>query len=280
MCEGTLLVQLFLLVCSATLWFFLLAWFGGKIVRPFITKQPWGDQWIEINQKNAKELGVDFDKETTLVAACNLVAVLLQHSLGGALCVPALLGWFSPEVRTALACHGALCEAGWELQDGLERAYHVLFGTEEKKKENPTMVPNVIMGVHHAMGLTMVVPMNIFFPSLYWYHEGIFLLQFAAFFALLIQFYSFTLDVGTQSGLLKMQLSVVAVFSLMIYSRALRYGFVVYKVVAFLYAEGGTVMFVGSCVTALLMSLLNALLVCDSAGKLVKFLPMSVKKEL
>mmetsp|Transcript_168183 Transcript_168183/g.535197 ORF Transcript_168183/g.535197 Transcript_168183/m.535197 type:complete len:261 (+) Transcript_168183:334-1116(+) len=189
-----------------------------------------------------------------------------------------MLGWFSPEVRAAMACHGALSEAGWELQDGLERAYHVLFGTAEKKKKNPTALL-VIMSFHHTMGLTMVVPMNLFFPSLYWYHEAIFLLQSAAFFTLLLQQCAFTLDVGTKGGFRKMQLSVVTVFSLMVYSRALRYGFVVYNIVAFLYAEGGTVMFVGSCVATLLMSLLNALFVFDVAGKLVKFLTMSIRKD-
>jgi len=192
--------------------------------------------------------------------------------------VPAMLGWFSPEVRAAMACHGALCEAGWELQDCLERAYHVLFGTAEKKNEKPTALL-VIMGFHHTMGLTMVVPMNLFFPSLYWYHEAIFLLQFSAFFALLLQQWAYSLDVGTKGGLRKMQLSVVTVFSLMLYSRALRYGFVVHNIVAFLYAEGGTVMFVGSCVATLLMSLLNALFVFDAAGKFVKFLTMSITKD-
>merc|ERR1711972_642132 len=125
----------------------------------------------------------------------------------------------------------------------------------------------------------MVIPMNIYFPHLYYYHELVFLLQFAAFCAMASQNYGYTLDVSTQSGLIKMRAVVAFVFATMFYSRAARYPCVIYHVVMVLYAEAGTVMFVCGCVAAAFMSVINILLVADSAGKLVKFFRMCIAKD-
>merc|ERR1712217_782637 len=103
------------------------------------------------------------DTKTCFEFSCEEIGIISQHAIGGACCIPALLGWFSPEVRSALACHGGLCEAGWELQDGLNRAYEVTFGGSEGKKKN-TPALCLIMALHHVMGISMVIPMNIYFP--------------------------------------------------------------------------------------------------------------------
>merc|ERR1719181_857416 len=106
----------------------------------------------------------------------------------------------------ALARHGALCEAGWELQDAFTRAYEVLFGGEKGKLLNPTPVL-VFWAFHHTMGLSMVIPMNLVYPDLAYYHELVFLLQFASFVAMMFQHYGYTLDVKTKSGLNMMKIS-------------------------------------------------------------------------
>lgn len=64
--------------------------------------------------------------------------------------------------------------------------------------------------------------MNMAYPSLYWYHEGIFLLQFAACVALMAQNYGYTLDIGTRGGLAQMKATVTLVMLTMGYSRGLR----------------------------------------------------------
>jgi len=48
------------------------------------------------------------------------------------LCLPSTLG-LEGRVFTALACHGALCEAGWELQDIVTRVHLRLFQGEKGK---------------------------------------------------------------------------------------------------------------------------------------------------
>ena len=65
----------------------------------------------------------------------------------------------------------------------------------------------------------------------------------------------------------------------MIYSRAGRFGYVVYHVVDFLRTNGGTSMFVGSCCATACMSVLNLAFCLDATGKLVKFLKMDTKSK-
>lgn len=277
MCESSLEVQLTLLLLNAAVWRILIPLAAQSLVEPFINSKPWRHQWVDLNQRTFKSsLGIDLNTDDAYHFACESVPILAQHAVGGALCVPSLMGWFSLEVRVALACHGALCEAGWELQDGLSRAWQVNFGSAAQKRRNPTSML-VIMGLHHMMGLGMVVPMNLHFPGLVPYHEGIFLLQFAAFAALMTQNYGYTLDVGTAAGLLKMRIITAGVFATMFYSRAARFVYVVFQVVSFLYAEGGPVMFCGSIFASVTMSLLNALFVMDAGSKLLKF--FQLKKE-
>lgn len=280
MCDASLQVQLSLLMAHAAFWRLVLPVIAKQIVAPFVNTKPWKAQWIELNQKTVKSFGIvnDWDTQTQFNFFCEFIGVLFQHAIGSLCCVPALLGWFSPEVGSALACHGGLCEAGWELQDGLTRAYQVIFGGDEGRKKNPPALC-AIMAIHHTMGISMVIPMNLHFPHLYYYHELVFLLQFAAALALACQNYGYTLDVSTRSGLLKMRATVIFVFITMFYSRAARYVYVTFNIVMFLYAEGGAFMCVGGGITAAVMALFNILLVMDSAGKLVKFLRMDIAKD-
>lgn len=75
----------------------------------------------------------------------------------------------------------------------------ILFGGEAGRAKNPAALMT-IMCIHHAMGLCMVIPMNMYFNNNSHYHEFVFLLQFAAFFALGLSNYGYTLDITTVSG--------------------------------------------------------------------------------
>merc|ERR1712196_613017 len=119
--------------------------------------------------------------------------ILLQHIIGGLLCLPVLVGWGSPALGYTLGRWGALCEAGWELQDGLVRIVQVNCGGEKGKELNPVPL-RILMTVHHVMGLSLVVPMNIYFSENYWYIYLVCLLQLAAAVAMLGQNYGFLLD--------------------------------------------------------------------------------------
>merc|ERR1712232_1187938 len=140
-------------------------------------------------QKVMKEgYGVTYELEDAREFGFELMAILMQHFLGGMLCLPVLLGLpqFSAPVAMAMARHGGSCEAGWEIQDYITRICEKAFGGEKGNKKNPASIM-VIFGIHHFMGTMMVIPMNLFFPTCYWSSLLVCLLQAAATLALGLQ---------------------------------------------------------------------------------------------
>ena len=91
---------------------------------------------------------------------------------------------FSTQV-VALAAHGSLVEAGWELSDVFVRVTGVLgLRGPRGRAENPRGLVLLLL-CHHAVAVTMVVPMNAnaILRTDRDYHELSFLLQAAAFVA-------------------------------------------------------------------------------------------------
>jgi hypothetical protein len=119
-------------------WYFGIKYATKYVFEPFISSQPWKDKWIDMTAKTFESAYfIKFGtKEETYEFACSMLAIISQHAVGGALCLPSMLGG-SGSMVAALACHGGLCEAGWELQDAFERAYQILFGTKQGKAKNP-----------------------------------------------------------------------------------------------------------------------------------------------
>jgi hypothetical protein len=139
--ESTLETQLLLLGAQAALWFWLVPAFAKRVGRPFLTSRTWFGQWSELTNKYFLALfGIALPRSTTDEIGFEWTGILFQHGVGALLCVPAMLGLMSPEARIALALHGSLCEAGWELQDGLCRLHAVTLGSPEKRALNPPAV--------------------------------------------------------------------------------------------------------------------------------------------
>ncbi len=122
-------MQAALALAQATLWWAFVPWFGERVVRRYVDRAPWGAQWYELNRATRKYLS---PPETDKVAR-EMCGILLQHQIGALLVVPAMVGALQPELASALALHGALCEVGMELQDAVVRIYDVLFFGEEGK---------------------------------------------------------------------------------------------------------------------------------------------------
>jgi hypothetical protein len=279
-CAPDLNTQLCLLVIQATIWFLFIPWFAKTFAEPYLKAHPMCEQWTDLSQATFKaSFGVDFNKPEAFKFGCIFIAILVQHGLGGLLCVPAVTGIpaLSASLAATLARHGALCEAGWELQDGLYRIYQVLFGGEEGKAMNPVPL-RVIIFIHHAMGMSLVVPMNIYYSDNYWYFYLVLLLQLAAFVAMFIQNYGFTLDITTQKGLCQMKVAVTVVFVVMWFSRGIGYAYVIYKLLCAFWATNIHFFIVG-CAVAFLMSLLNMLFIVDCSGKFKKFIFMKISEE-
>ena len=266
-CAPTLRAQLILLSVSGLLWYFALPWIAQRVIRPYAEAAPWRDRWSGFwtswFQKSLQLHGLP--AEQYFDQACVFTAILLQHFVGGLLCVPSVVG--APLALAApLARLGALCEAGWEFQDVVTMIYQRLFGGEAGLKRFPNVVV-VAQLVHHAMGLSMVVPMNLALGDDRAYHEFVFLLQGAAFIALATQGYGFTLDVKTRGGLRTMKLISAFTVLVLLYSRGVRYVVVAAQL---LRAIDGPLWYVGANAVGL-MGLLNLAMTGDAAAKFVKF---------
>lgn len=273
--DGGLAVQLTITCFWAVAWFLAIRWAAKNVFEPWIASKPWADQWTDMHAKTYEaSIGLKFkSRDEVFEFACLFLAIICQHAVGGVLCLPSLLGGSTGIVAAACARHGGLCEAGWELQDAFERAYQILFGTEQEKAKNP--LPLVLfMAFHHAMGLSMVIPMNLYYPDNAYYHEFIFLLQGAAFAACVAQNYGYSLDVKTASGLFRMKASVAFSTAVIAWSRVLRYGFVGYKLIGTMYADGNIRMLCVGCLVLMSMGVVNLVFITDALKKLVKFMSM------
>jgi hypothetical protein len=216
---------------------------------------------------------------TLAVLWCFSSAIMVQHMVGGAMCLPSTLG-FTGKTVWALACHGALFEAGWEFQDLASRFVQIVFGGKEGKAKNPPPLL-IIVCIHHAMGLCMTIPMNIYFYDNTSYHEFVFLLQFAGFVALALTNYGYTLDIATADGLKRMKIVVSVTWVVMTYTRVVRYCMVGYSLFQALRAPGShpaQLVYMGSFVLGL-MGIFNTLMVLDVTGKFTKFIKMNHKSK-
>jgi hypothetical protein len=178
----------------------------------------------------------------------------------------------------ALARHGALCEVGWEIQDVGVRLWEMTFGGELGRKKNPT--PLLIMfAMHHSAALSLVLPLNVHYPENTYYHEGVFLLQGAAFAANMFSQYGYTLDVKTRSGLRQMQATITASSAIMWWSRAIRYSYVWGSLLRQFYRDGDWTVLKLCAIPVLSMSLFNLAILGDAAAKFVKFASMEMPDE-
>uniref|UniRef100_A0A7S2NGK7 TLC domain-containing protein n=1 Tax=Zooxanthella nutricula TaxID=1333877 RepID=A0A7S2NGK7_9DINO len=273
-------VQLGLMAAWAAVWFFALPALRDRVFKPVIAKKPWRDRWTALNRAMIKKMTwTEFDEALAFHTACDFLSIITQHALGGFMAMPSAIGLqvVPGAIRGALARHGALCEAGWELQDIVVRSCFFVF-TEDGRKANPPGLL-LIFALHHIMGISMVVPMNMYYGQNTYYHELVFMLQLAAFTSMFSQQYGFTLDPKTRAGLAQMQVSVVASCLMVFYSRAGRYLVVGYHLLVMLYTSGARVMLVGGIVTLLSMSVVNFNFCAESIAKLRKFMRMRPEDE-
>eukprot|EP00931_Biecheleriopsis_adriatica_P074237 TRINITY_DN48341_c0_g1_i1.p1 TRINITY_DN48341_c0_g1~~TRINITY_DN48341_c0_g1_i1.p1 ORF type:complete len:363 (-),score=61.15 TRINITY_DN48341_c0_g1_i1:429-1517(-) len=270
-CAPELNVQLLLLMLQSFWWWWFIQWSPKAIIAPFIKPKPWAKQWTQLNRKGIKEgMFVEFpNDEEAFDFSCGFIAILIQHFVGGLFCLPSVLGGRHASV-CAMACHGALCEAGWELQDIVSRAWQVCQGHPSDKAKNPTPWL-VLLAIHHVMGQAMIVPMNIYYHDNSDYHEFVFLLQFAAFLSMMLTNYGYTLNVETASGLRTMRMTVATSWLIVCYSRVVRYCIVGMRLSRRFYLDGRIMLFYIGSASLLLMSLVNLLIFADSTRKLVKF---------
>ena len=242
-CSPTIEVQLSCLFFWTILWTIALPIFVFGI-KKFIDSKPWKEKWLEHNlnaQKKTYKLTFDTRQEGYNFSVL-FSAVLFQHITGGLLTIPALfpkiasLLNISPSMATSLCLHGALCEAGWEVSDTFTRLYQIFLTKDGYKKNPATLV--FLSFLHHMMGLTITIPMNLSFFDLHWYHEAIFTLQWAAAIALFLQYYGYTLNLELSGDLIRMKISIFISFITIFWTRIFRYIYVAYFIISHISLHG------------------------------------------
>lgn len=262
--------QLVLGLLQAVAWWVITRTLGALIAQSFSTK-PWRDRWLALcKSTNERSYGVFFDDDVEhFHMATNMLAVGFQHAVGGALCLPSALGIASP-LAFALARHGALCEVGWELQDVAVRLTQLLFGGKVGRARNPAGLL-LILGIHHAMALSLVIPVNVFYPQHRGIHEMVFLLQGAAAVAMFAQNYGYTLDIQTRRGLRAMKANVLVVWAVILWSRVLRFAWVFSVILREIVEDGNLALSAVGAAVVLAMSYVNYIFFADATKKMLKF---------
>eukprot|EP00929_Paragymnodinium_shiwhaense_P016879 TRINITY_DN12556_c0_g1_i1.p1 TRINITY_DN12556_c0_g1~~TRINITY_DN12556_c0_g1_i1.p1 ORF type:complete len:335 (+),score=43.77 TRINITY_DN12556_c0_g1_i1:50-1054(+) len=208
----------------------------------------------------------------------DFMAIVLQHGVGGLLCVPSvcgLAGYLPDGVAFALARHGGLCEVGWEIQDSITRLLEVAFGGARGREKNP---PSFLLALalHHTCALCLVLPLNIYHPDNTYYHEGIMLLQLAAFVAVVAQFYGWTLDMKSFQDLQLMRLSVCVSCAMLLWSRLVRYSYVWYVLLSTFLAEANLFLLKLATPSVICMTLFNVAVIQDAVSKCLKLMNMTL----
>lgn len=268
--EGKIEVQITLALLQTLLWAWFIPYFAAHVVRPYIDRSNFKKQWVSLHHATYTHAGLDVSEKAAYELSTWSVPMIIQHGIGGALCIPALFNLFSPKVNVALAIHGTLAELGFEWQDLITRVWQRKFGTEEQKQMNDPSILKLIFA-HHMAGSVMVLPLNIWFRHSRWYVEGNILLQFASFVSLSCQQYGFTFDKNTLEGAKIMRSISMFTFGIILYSRVFRYSYVVFQLNREIFDAGFYKLLAISLTVGCGLILFNTVMVKSSWKKMRKF---------
>ncbi len=268
-------VQSVLVAAHALFWYLAIPWLAQHVARPWMDRQPFRQQWAaQWRQRLASANGVELDADYAYSFSLEKLGVALQHGLGALLQVPVLLGLGSAEVGTALACHGALTEVGWELQDLMCRLHgHYLGGAVGRSRNPAALVRYTIL--HHALGLTLVVPLNCYLRGQPFFQLGVFALMGNASFSLMLQSASFALDVKTARGLAKMKFLSLLVLATMLVMRGYMFALVMRIAVPVVWAAAPLPAFCFAFAAATAMAYINFIMIRDATRKVAKYWTLS-----
>ena len=155
-----------------------------------------GREYDRVGLAMCKALNVNWTRERyveiTLGDWPKMQGIYLQHFVGGALCIPAVLGYHESSWASSLACLGVLSEMGWELSDVADIFVTRSMAVDGKERMPNTMV--AILMIHHSMTLTLGLPLVLKYRELRELHLMTFNLQWAAAIAIGMNEYTKCLD--------------------------------------------------------------------------------------
>lgn len=276
-------VQICLVVIHTICWFFLVNYVFKAIAISIIRNLQNKERFISFHRDSYKKiLGMDIgaNEEEEIEFIAEGEGTITQHGIGGSLCLPSALGFgylFPTGIASAMACHGSLTEIGTEVEDMLCRVYAMIYGGEKGRNKSPASLWFFLI-CHHSVACLLVIPMNVFYGHNSYYHEMSMWLQLAAFLAFMIQQYGYLLDIKTPGGLMEMKMSVAIAWVIMVWTRVVRYFWLCKILFDVLWEDQNWTVLYLSIVPFLGLTLCNVVFVMDASVKLVKFMPMQIKK--
>mmetsp|Transcript_26991 Transcript_26991/g.39475 ORF Transcript_26991/g.39475 Transcript_26991/m.39475 type:complete len:244 (-) Transcript_26991:38-769(-) len=199
--------------------------------------------------------------------------VALQHLVGGALCIPAVLKMGDPRVYSSLACLGIMNEMGFEIQDVIKTLYFF----------TPAEVPGFalfLIFIHHSLTTCLGLPTILCYRNLSTLHWLCFDLQGAAAVSTFIYEYTKILDV-TKRGELKQFLILSWIsFLVMLITRFFHWVYLVGEFIFVWYNDKAWAFLVVGTFFLLIFSYFNFAIVLKSMyGRLQKFMKMSAEHD-
>ena len=191
-----------------------------------------------------KALGVNWTRQRYIEIMLNdwskMQGIYLQHFIGGALCLPAVLG-YTESWACNLACLGVLSEMGWEMSDMADIFITRSTAIDGKERVPDTLV--MIMTVHHSMTLTLGLPLVMKYRTFRVLHLLTFNLQWAAALAISANEYCKTLDLNNTKQLWIFRIINGVCFGIMAWMRGVYWLYLCAQLHWKLYEDGENTMF-------------------------------------
>mmetsp|Transcript_35742 Transcript_35742/g.81681 ORF Transcript_35742/g.81681 Transcript_35742/m.81681 type:complete len:311 (+) Transcript_35742:203-1135(+) len=236
------------------------------VLRPWAQQQDWlkeslGREYDRVGMTMCTALGVNWTRDRYISIMLNdwpkMQGIYLQHFVGGALCLPAVLG-YSESWAVSLACLGILSEIGWELSDVAD-----ILITRTCQVDGKERCPNTMLGImmlHHSMSLTLGLPCVLKYRTLRELHLMTFNLQWAAAIAISMNEYTKTLNLSNPTEQLKFRILNLIGFLIMAWMRGFEWFRLSLKLMTVLHDDNEWSMLAVGSVVIVLMSAFNLIL--------------------
>lgn len=183
------------------------------IATPLLRKVTYGKPWLRAGSERELEryggakaaneaFGADLTEEQWIESLMSDWAaekvIITQHAVGGALCIPSMLGLLDPSRASSLAVLGILCEIGWEIE-------HIIVDViYARLRHGAERVPNVmIIGslIHHSLASGLGIPVILRYRQWWVIHSLCFDLQLGPGFVTPIAEWGKLLDISKPNDL-------------------------------------------------------------------------------
>ncbi|GAB5356313.1 hypothetical protein AAMO2058_000280100 [Amorphochlora amoebiformis] len=270
-----LYVQIIVAIITAGIWKIVLTYLEQKFLS-YICEKPWFKATIKRDMKRVKEaIGVHVDFDSQKYNFANFTMVAVQHSIGGLICIPAVMGITGNGLGSCLVRLSALSEVGWEVADTITRVYVRVTHPKGRMLQPDGVL--LFFGFHHVMGMSMVIPMNLYYSHNFSYWMLVFVMQGVSGIALMMAQYTQTLDVSKPDELLQMQVLSIVMGIFISYCRVYLFLTYCWKLLVSFYMDSTVTFIIGGIFSSVLMSVVNLIFVVDAYRRIMKFITFSLK---